>query len=556
MAIPAISFFLFSALLYAAIPFVVLVSKTSTGNIVESLFLTTVGFSVLYCLGFLFDKARRAVLFDKELFFLSILNLAGFLGFVFAVSVSRGVSDPIYTLVIIESWPLIAALAYPIFKIRNVKMMSPSTLIVSCLALFGVWLIAFPQLQDSGDVDGGGAMSLIWPILGMISMVLGSLFKAKYVEIAKRRHSVDAVSSFFTMYAQNLPFALAYLAYVGLGDRVLSVEFFGITGASIALINAASAILFSYGTLKLRNTSDLFIWFFAPVFSVAFYCIYNGTLPNAYETAGISLIVGSNLLISLKSDERVGYRLGVLSMMVAGAICVFPSAAPMSEFYDALAVLAIFITITLAFMLERVAARAALEIDVFETAKSLIPLDDAGKDQIERIIAMQGQRSPIGLRRSYRKLVRLGASAEVLQLVRQGCSSRSRGLNLTNLFSVVATSVAILVLAAVARPIGWQHDFMVFLFTPSLVYALAYMIDLNNSRFLSYSEPRAGYIDFAPTQIRRRFGLRNQLWSMVLIIFLVANFLLGFLAKDDALQATQMPPECSVETCQPQTPEA
>ena len=171
MAFPAISFFLFSALLYAAIPFVVLVSKAPTGNIVESLFLTTVCFSVLFCLKFLFDKARRAALFDKELFFLSILNLAGFLGFVFAVSVSRGVSDPIYTLVIIESWPLIAALAYPFFIIRSVKMLSPSTLIVSFLALFGVWLIAFPQLQGNGETDGGGAMSLIWPELRMISMV-------------------------------------------------------------------------------------------------------------------------------------------------------------------------------------------------------------------------------------------------------------------------------------------------------------------------------------------------------------------------------------------------
>jgi hypothetical protein len=322
------------------------------------------------------------------------------------------------------------------------------------------------------------------------------------------------------------------------------------------LINAASAILFSYGTLKMADATDFFIWYFAPVFSVAFYCIFNGTLPNAFETAGISLIVGSNLLVSLSSDERIGYRLGVLSMMIAGAICVFPTIAPMSEFYDALAVLAIFITITLAFMLERVAARAAFEIDVFETAKSKIAIDHKGKAQIERICIMQAQRSPIGLRRSYRKLVRMGVPEEVLQLVRQGCSSRSRGLNLTNLFSVVATSVAILVLAAVARPVGWQHDFMVFLFTPSLVYALAYMIDLNNSRFLSYSEPRDAYLDFSPTQIRRKFGVRNQLWSVVLIIFLVANFLLGFLAKDDSMHATQAAPECATESCQPQTPEA
>lgn len=91
---------------------------------------------------------------------------------------------------------------------------------------------------------------------------------------------------------------------------------------------------------------------------------------------------------------------------------------------------------------------------------------------------------------------------------------------------------------------------------PSLVYALAYMIDLNNSRFLSYSEPRNDYMDFSPTQIRRRFGIRNQLWSVVLIVFLVANFLLGFLAKEDSMQATQLPPDCTTQSCQPKIPEA
>jgi hypothetical protein len=473
------------------------------------------------------------------------LNQVGFLGFVYAVSASRGVSDPIYTLVIIESWPLIVALAYPIFKIRKVEKLSASTVVISTLAIVGVWLIAWPQLQQSVDSasSGAGAMGLIWPILGMLGIALGSLYKAKYVEVAMRRHKVGAVASFFTIYTHILPFAVIYLAYVGVNSEAVSIQSFGGTGLAIAGMNAVSAILFSFGTLRLRNTSDLFIWFFAPVFSVGFYCLFNGALPNAYETAGISLIVGSNLLISLKSDDRIGYRLGVLSMMVAGTICVFPSIAPMTEFYDALAVLAIFVSITLAFMLERVAARTAYELDMFETAKSSIPIEGNGAEQVERICKMQSERSPVKLRRDYRKLLRMGASEEVLKLVRDGCTSRSRGLSLTNLFSVVATSVAILILAAVGRPLGWQHDFMVFLFVPSLVYAVGYMVDLNNSRFLSYSEPRKGYLDFSPTQIRRRFGVRNQLWSVVLIIFLVANFLLGFLAKDDSMRATKMPSE-------------
>lgn len=538
--------------MYAAIPFVVLISKAPSGNIVETLFLTTVAFSTIFCITRFFDKDRRKVLLDRELFFYSVLNLVGFLGFVYAVSASRGVSDPIYTLVIIESWPLIVAWLLPRFQTHKIRLLSPSTIVISLIAIFGVFLIAFPQLQRANlDVSEQNPMGLVWPFLGMAAIVLGSLAKARYVEIAKKRHSVDAIPSFFTMYAQNLPFAIAYLAFIGIGAREISVEFLGATGVVIALINAASAILFSFGTLKMNDASDFFIWYFAPVFSVAFYCLYHASLPNAFETAGISLIVGSNLLVSLSSDERIGYRLGVLSMMIAGAICVFPTIAPMTDFYDALAVLAIFITITLAFMLERVAARAAFEIDVFETAKSMIDLDAKGEAQIARICVMQGERSPLQLRRYYRKLVRLGAADDVLKLVREGCSSRSRGLNLTNLFSVVATSVAILVLAAIGRPVGWQHDFMVFLFVPSIVYALSYMIDLNNSRFVSYSEPHNNYLDFSPTQIRRKFGIRNQLWSVVLIIFLVANFLLGFLAKEDSMRATLALPDCTLETCEP-----
>lgn len=101
MAFPAISFILFSALLYAAIPFVVLDSKSPTGNIVDSFFLATVAFSTLFCFGRFFDSARRLVLLDKELFFYSVMNLIGFPSFVYAVSASRGGRNQLWSVVLI-----------------------------------------------------------------------------------------------------------------------------------------------------------------------------------------------------------------------------------------------------------------------------------------------------------------------------------------------------------------------------------------------------------------------------------------------------------------------
>lgn len=531
-----ISYFLLSAALYAAIPFMILsFGSLHPMNAMLVLGMTIVA-STLACIPHL--RRLSMVLLSGPLAVYAIVNAIGFVGFIALLEHARGKVEPIFALVVVESWPLLAAISYPLLKIGQGKRVSLFALSVATLAVGGIFLISLPEFtsQKSGDLLGDGApWDMLIPVLAMIAMTIGSLAKAKYVDLAKRDYGIGPVLSFFTMYAQILPLAVPALFLLLSRSDGQPTPTEMEAALIITVANTISAILFSFGTLKMRQNSDLFIWFFAPVFSVLFFCVYNTTLPLNVQAAGIGLIVGSNLVLSLNTEDRLGYRAAVLSMMVIGSLAVFPSLAPFDAYYDSLAVLSIFVSITLAFMLERVSARAEHEIELVQDVLQSCEASPHSETLVPIALKLQTARAAIRVAWLHRKLVQAGAEPDVLSAAMHLGISRQRGLRFSNLFALVAAIAAIVVVVMIGRPEGWQHDFIAVLFVPSLIYALFYLHDLNESRFTAYRYRKLtrGKRWLALDFLRpgRRLDRRNAVWSSVLIVFLVLNFTGGFLAK-------------------------
>jgi len=352
--------------------------------------------------------------------------------------------------------------------------------IVGFLAVLGIAMIGRAEFDNQTAAQTPGLIGFALPVIAMLSMTVSTMAKAKYVDIAQKEFGIGPFNSFFLMYFQSLPFVplIAYTMF----QRDFDLETTALlSDLSIVVLNIASAILFSFGTLWLRDNRDWFVWFFAPVFSVAFYCLYQFRLPDPLETVGIGLIVGSNLLLSLNTNSKMGYKYAIICLMVIGAFCTFEPIAPFPQYYDTLAVLSIFVSVTLSFMLSRVSARAEHEVGLFQQAINIAAQQSAGARLIDTMTRFQQSSEPVRAARIHRELIRLRAPVPVIDLTRQIGVSRNSGMQMSNLFSLTASIVAIVVIVLYGRPFGWQHDFFALMFTPSVVYAYFYLLDLDRA---------------------------------------------------------------------------
>jgi hypothetical protein len=418
-------------------------------------------------------------------------------------------------------------------KIGLSRRIDPGSIVVGCLAVFGIALIGRTELENQTAAAAPNLLGFAVPVLAMLSMTVSTMAKAKYVDMAQKNHDVGPFNSFFLMYFQALPF-LPLMLWPLLRNGYAGDDVAFASDLSIVVLNIASAILFSYGTLWLRDNRDWFVWFFAPVFSVAFYCLYQARMPEPFETVGIGLIVGSNLLLSLNTNNRLSYKYAVICLMIIGAFCSFQPIAPFDQYYDTLAVLSIFVSVTLSFMLSRVAGRAEHEVGLFQQAINSAAGHPSAPQIIATLTRFQNSSEPVHTARLHRTLIRMRAPDDVLNLTRQIGVSRSRGMEISNLFSLTTAIVAIVVIVLVGRPVGWQHDFFALMFAPSVVYAYFYLLDLDRSRNeaeIKTLKTRDGGLFTTFGRKRNRLNSRNTRWSIVLIVFLIMNFLVAFTAK-------------------------
>ncbi|MBN2759689.1 MAG: hypothetical protein JXQ79_04250 [Rhodobacteraceae bacterium] len=525
------TYFLLSSMLYALIPVVIFLTGESPLNdalLVTLLTVTTSGFVALRFVG---QHNVRKALFDPWLLGYSVLNLAGFFGFMVLMAQAKTVSNPIFALVAAEAWPIFSAVLFPLFRIGRTRPLSPFDYAVGGFALFGLILVAGPSLGAGSDIDVG-LEGIALPILAMLAMAFGSAFKAVYVQRAKHCHGVGPVLSFFLMYAQIVPLLPLMPVFLDMPGAALTIDSAWLAPALIFVINVASAIAFSFGTLKISRSTDLFIWFFTPVFSTLFFCLFTATLLTPLEAAGIGVIVGCNLLASLETEKRWGYRYGVAGLMVTGVLCIVLHPMEMAHYYDTLAVLVIFVTITLAFLLERVSTRSGQEAALYSSAYTrAMHLDAPALRLVLQEIIIE--RNPYILKRKARHLSGLTDDMDVLEPVALICASRVRGLSVSNLFSVAFGLFAASVIAVTSRPVGWQHDVFVFCFVPSILYGFFYLVDLNAQRFTlpyyAYDVDGSKRISFSfdkASQMRQ-----NSVWSIILILFLSVCFIYGFAVK-------------------------
>lgn len=524
-------YFLIAAVLHATIPVVILVLGDNALNNAISVTGTIIVISVFVTVFYAGRASVRAALKDIWLVLYAALSALGYFGFLYLFAVSKSVANPIYALVIVESWPIFTAILFPLVRIGRTSRLSLFEYIVGALALTGLVLVSGPAGSQGTflDVDLAGIMA---PVLAMLAMALAATMKALHVQRAKRTYGIGPVLSYFLLYlpiAPVLPFLL--LGHDGGTSFALTAETL-LLPAVITLLSIGNAVAFSYGTLKISRSTDLYIWFFTPVFSTLFFCLFTATLLTPLEAAGIGVIVGCNLLASLETEKRYGYRYGVAGLMVTGVICITLQPLAMTQYYDTLAVLVIFVTITLAFLLERVSTRAGQEATLYSTAytRAMALGDKRLRTALQAIIT---ERAPSRLKRKARRITALTDDAQIVEPVALICASRLRGLSVSNLFSIAFGLFAASVIAVTSRPVGWQHDLFAFCFIPSLLYGFFYLVDLNAQRF---TLPYYAYDHGDGTRISFTFDKaahlkQNSIWSIILILFLSLCFLYGFAMK-------------------------
>jgi drug/metabolite transporter (DMT)-like permease len=504
---------------------ILLYGSNATQDTLFVLLIMTYMSTVLGLNNFTKAKYRHAVM-SPRLFLISAFSNASFLGFIFFTTLSIRNGSPFFNLIIIEAWPIFTAILFPLFAIGRTEKLGMFEYLLAALAIFGVSLVSKESVQNvlSRNVS---AESLIYPFVAMLLMGLSSTLKARYVQEAKQRFGLNPFQSFFSMYTQFLPFTLVFLPHAitieGLSTDSISLAL------AIAVVNIFSAITFSFGTLRIKRSTDLFIWFFTPIFSIFYFSLIESRLPSSLQLAGVAVIITCNLLASLDTKQRIAYRAGVIALSVTGSICIIVPSSEMKNYYDAITVLGIFSTIILAFLLERTSQRAYLEVELFSKIYLNLLRNGRAGDTIllEKAFA---SRSELQFKKIIRRIPFNSSTLDTVHDVGMLAGSRRVGIKISNLFSLSVCIVAIGVLCTTSRPEGWQHDLVALAFVPSIFYGLFYIIDLDRQRYQIPYELYSCDNTLRATIPNRlsQATFQQNVWSTILILFLLLTFTLSF----------------------------
>ena len=192
-------YFLIAAVLHATIPVVILILGDNALNNAISVTGSIIVISIMVTLVYFRRANVRAALKDVWLVVYAALSALGYFGFLYLFAVSKSVANPIYALVIVESWPIFTAVLFPLVHIGRTRRLSLFEYIVGALALTGLVLVSEPAAsqEDFLDVDLAGITA---PLLAMLAMALAATMKALHVQRAKRTYGIGPVLSYFLLY--------------------------------------------------------------------------------------------------------------------------------------------------------------------------------------------------------------------------------------------------------------------------------------------------------------------------------------------------------------------
>ncbi len=530
-----IELILLSAIVYAAIP--VVLSELDT-ELVSSFPVVMIGLKVLIALPVVLTRFGWTKLLqslrDWEVFWLASTQALFFVLSLLFLALSLSMIDVPVAIVIAETWPIPAAIAMGVIMSDQLKRLTFSELIWGTIAFVGVILV----LDLPGDIDQisrgtwtGAALALA----SAATMGLSAALKARAVRRMKSTYQIGPFLSYFLLqffFLPALPLFLAYQYFFAADSAVnqLPLDVFLASLPLVSLIvflNFTSSVLYSFATLKLERTSDGFVWFFTPAFSLLLFSIYTGQALKAHELIGLTFILSSNLLLTIAADTSRSFKALILTTLGTGSVCYFMQPVyDSTNYFDAIAILSIFFVVILSEGWRQIASHSdreeALLLDINHEMQKVAPDLHTSFDRLVN------QTHPTFFKRNYHALRRTALQRDLKNLpllLDRLAHARNRSVQLGKFVSLSACVIATAAIGLLARPDGWLTSIFITVYLPSMVFSLFILIEghLGNHTLRFRASP-AMPSEIIVRILAGRAPRDSVIWSLLLSGFIILTY--------------------------------
>lgn len=449
----------------------------------------------------------------------------------------------ISVVLIVESWPILVSLLMPYVRINTIQPITLKGAAFSLVSLLGVAIVItrpddWNQLGWEPVTD---IYSMICAVLSMIFMAAATLVKGRFTEQVILKSDI---SPFLTQLILQVSLVLVWLPLL-----IFNPDAFSALGSSsatgvlaIALLHMGSGILYTFGYLSSKKSSDSLIWFFAPLFTALWLEFANFGHPLPHDILGGILIISSNLFINFPAQKGISYPSGVLVLILFGAYCFYFPGTQGNDVYSIVSTLSIFYVVIISFLLERVAQKIYSEgddlINLWEALSETIgPADsDALRKARDYFLNFSSTANSDRLKENYDRLFALveASKSEHAAIARSKLNglafSRSRGVSFGELFGLSGITLLTIAAAIHYRPNSHFGDIFGTITAFSVAFIYLSLIDLHRMRFsLAFRVEKHGNHQRLRTRTRVfSEDVEHLYWSVILIIFTASGLVYLF----------------------------
>lgn len=398
--------------------------------------------------------------------------------------------------IIYEVWPIVAMYATPLLIKKGWDKISARDMFFSVLAFGGVGFIYYPEIMNEGGffLDGFALKELyilLLPFLGGVFMAISSVMKARISHNLECEGnplaSVLFVKMLFSLVVSLLciPFLLfwpdAPSTYTLL--TVLGMLFTGVMTWTFG------DVAYTLAVLKANKSSIMVLWFLVPILSVVWLWVAGESAITAFIVLGAIIIISSNLLMTVKADSSMSYMAAVVTMIFCGIYTYFTDGLNFPDYYEAVGVPVVFFAILVAFMMDRLIKRDALEEELALDVINFInthskKFGKKGQEFCEHVAAIVRTNNPTEVNDHYRAVRNSGVKhleAVHTQLDRLALSKvqGSRFAELFILFLIGALTVGV---SIVYRPDDIIGDGFAMVHAVTIVFIFFTVMDLAHER--------------------------------------------------------------------------
>ncbi|MDP5306641.1 hypothetical protein [Paracoccus spongiarum] len=312
--------------------------------------------------------AFRQIVTDLRLSALMLANAACLVLSFVLLSAALASGRHVASVIIAETWPFFAALTMQYLRRQRVQSLSAGDLFWGLVSVAGVALVmrgefnaapvltrGHPAAPDFGGnwLSGyaGPSGTLLLAGAAAVAMGLAVSLKARIADILLQRHDIGPFRGYAIIQAYFLPVGLLALPFlslrpvsIGAGDLV--------PVALVALLNVASSIAFTIGTLRMTHASQTYVSFFSPLFAMIWLSVAHWTIPVEDQLLGISFLLGSNLMVALKQDLSIALRGMIAGLLLVGAACHMTPPVESENYFEVVAALSVFFVVYFVFVME------------------------------------------------------------------------------------------------------------------------------------------------------------------------------------------------------------